>query len=182
VHGLRGATRGRSHCHFRNRGTEYLHESVIKWMRGGAQQQCERTLGALGPVRAAAAEGRRSRDCSGPPGRSLTLSFPTVNQGCTALLYGRAVRLPSKNAGFLPGQKKWCCMCGVQHGAVSYKSRLPATAQAQKVAEGAALALAPNISASSRPLIRMFSQKVGPHPHTFGQRCEYRRPPPATRG
>ena len=91
------------------------------------------------------------------------LAFPTVNRGCTALLYGRAVRLPSKNAGFLPGQKKWCCMCGVQHKAVSYKSRLPATAQAQKVAEGAALALAPNISASSRPLIVMFSQKVGPH-------------------
>ena len=64
------------------------------------------------------------------------LAFPTVNWGGTALLYGRTVRLTAKNAGFLPGQKKWCCMCGVQHEAVSYKSRQPATAQARRVAEG----------------------------------------------
>jgi hypothetical protein len=41
-----GAGRVRSHCHFRNEGTEYVSESGIKWMSSGAKRQCDRALGA----------------------------------------------------------------------------------------------------------------------------------------
>jgi hypothetical protein len=32
----------RSHCRFRSRGTEYVRESGMKWMSGGAKRQCGR--------------------------------------------------------------------------------------------------------------------------------------------
>jgi hypothetical protein len=37
-------TRVQSHCRFRKRGTEYVSESGIKWMSGGAKRQCDRAL------------------------------------------------------------------------------------------------------------------------------------------
>jgi hypothetical protein len=37
-------TRIRSHCRFRNSGTEYDRESGMKWMRGGTKRQCDRAL------------------------------------------------------------------------------------------------------------------------------------------
>ena len=36
--------RVRSHCRFRNRGTKYVSESGMKWMRGATKRQCDRTL------------------------------------------------------------------------------------------------------------------------------------------
>ena len=36
--------RVRSHCRFRNRGTEYVSGSCIKWIGGGAKRQCDRAL------------------------------------------------------------------------------------------------------------------------------------------
>jgi hypothetical protein len=42
----RPAGRVRSHCRFRNRGTEYVSESGIKWMRAGTKRRC----GARGPA------------------------------------------------------------------------------------------------------------------------------------
>jgi hypothetical protein len=44
--GVHGATRVRSHCRFRNRGTDYLSESGIEWMSGSTKRQCDRALGA----------------------------------------------------------------------------------------------------------------------------------------
>ena len=37
--------RSRSHRRFRNRDTEFLSESVTKWMNGCTQRHCDRTLG-----------------------------------------------------------------------------------------------------------------------------------------
>jgi hypothetical protein len=34
----------RSHCRFRNRGTEYVSTSGMKWMSGGTKRQCDRAL------------------------------------------------------------------------------------------------------------------------------------------
>ena len=34
-HGNGGGIRARSHCHYRNRGTEYVSESGMKWVSGG---------------------------------------------------------------------------------------------------------------------------------------------------
>jgi hypothetical protein len=34
----------RSRCRFRNRGTEYVSESGMKWMGGGTKRQCDRAL------------------------------------------------------------------------------------------------------------------------------------------
>ena len=36
-----GLARGRSHCRFRNRGTEYFSESGVKWMSGSTKRQCD---------------------------------------------------------------------------------------------------------------------------------------------
>ena len=36
--------RVRSHCRFRDRGTEYGNKSGIKWMSGGTKRQCDRAL------------------------------------------------------------------------------------------------------------------------------------------
>ena len=36
--------RVRSHCRFRNRGTEYVSKTEIKWMSGGAKRPCDRAL------------------------------------------------------------------------------------------------------------------------------------------
>ena len=36
--------RVRSHCRFRNRGTEYVSEYGIKWTRGSLKRQCDRAL------------------------------------------------------------------------------------------------------------------------------------------
>ena len=36
--------RVRSHCRFKNRGTEYVSESVMKWMSGGTKRECDRAL------------------------------------------------------------------------------------------------------------------------------------------
>ena len=33
--------RVRSHCRFRNRGTKYVSESGMKWMRGNTKRQCD---------------------------------------------------------------------------------------------------------------------------------------------
>ena len=41
--------RVRSYCHFRNRYTEYVSYSGMKWMSGGAKRQCDRALAALSP-------------------------------------------------------------------------------------------------------------------------------------
>ena len=38
----------RSHCRFRNRGTEYVSKSGMKWMSGGAKRQCGRALAWTG--------------------------------------------------------------------------------------------------------------------------------------
>jgi hypothetical protein len=43
--GAGGPPRVRSHCRFRNRGTDYISESGMKWMSGGAKRQCDRALG-----------------------------------------------------------------------------------------------------------------------------------------
>jgi hypothetical protein len=41
----KGAPPGiRSHCRFRNRSTEYVSESGMKWMSGGTKRQCGRAL------------------------------------------------------------------------------------------------------------------------------------------
>jgi hypothetical protein len=58
--------RVRSHCRFRNRGTEYVTESGMKWMSGGAKRQCGRVLrwtmsGSLAPSAAASARLKASR-------------------------------------------------------------------------------------------------------------------------
>jgi hypothetical protein len=37
-------SRVRSHCRFRNRGTDSLSKSVIKWMSDGTKRQCDQTL------------------------------------------------------------------------------------------------------------------------------------------
>ena len=34
--------RGRSHCHFRNRGTDYVSDSGMKWMSSSTKRQCDR--------------------------------------------------------------------------------------------------------------------------------------------
>jgi hypothetical protein len=44
----RGRPGVRSHCRFRNRGTEYVSEYGIKWISGGAKRQCDRALGRPG--------------------------------------------------------------------------------------------------------------------------------------
>jgi hypothetical protein len=46
VRSPRRAPRVRSHCRFRNSGTEYVSDSGVKWMRGGTQRQCDRALRA----------------------------------------------------------------------------------------------------------------------------------------
>jgi hypothetical protein len=43
--GAGGEPRVRSPCRFRNRGTEYVSESCIKWMRSRTKRQCNRALG-----------------------------------------------------------------------------------------------------------------------------------------
>jgi hypothetical protein len=40
----RAGPRVRSHCRFRNRGTDYLGESGMKWMSGCTKRQCDRAL------------------------------------------------------------------------------------------------------------------------------------------
>jgi hypothetical protein len=40
------APRVRSHCRFRNRGTDYLSTSCMKWMSGNAKRRCDRALSA----------------------------------------------------------------------------------------------------------------------------------------
>ena len=37
-------SRVRPHCHFRNRRTEYISESGMKWISGGTKRQCDRAL------------------------------------------------------------------------------------------------------------------------------------------
>ena len=39
-----GRARVRSHCRFRNRGTEYVRTFVMEWMGGGTSRQCDRAL------------------------------------------------------------------------------------------------------------------------------------------
>jgi hypothetical protein len=43
----RQGPRVRSHCRFRNRGTEYVSESGKKWMQGSTKRQCDRALQGL---------------------------------------------------------------------------------------------------------------------------------------
>ena len=43
----------RSHCRFRNRGTEYVGESGIKWMSGGTKRQRGQALGLPSVTRTA---------------------------------------------------------------------------------------------------------------------------------
>ena len=38
------APRVRSHCRFRNRGTDYVRESGMKWMNASTKRQCDRAL------------------------------------------------------------------------------------------------------------------------------------------
>jgi hypothetical protein len=40
-----GRRRVRSHCRCRNRGTEYVSESGVKWFSGSTERQCDRALG-----------------------------------------------------------------------------------------------------------------------------------------
>ena len=40
----RSSPRVRPHCRFRNRGTDYISESGIKWMGGSTKRQCARAL------------------------------------------------------------------------------------------------------------------------------------------
>jgi hypothetical protein len=40
-----GVPRVRLHCRFRNRGTEYVSKSGMKWMGGSTKRQCDRALG-----------------------------------------------------------------------------------------------------------------------------------------
>jgi hypothetical protein len=47
--------RVRSHCCFRNRGTEYISESGIKWMSGSTTRQCDRALSEPSSGRSSAA-------------------------------------------------------------------------------------------------------------------------------
>jgi hypothetical protein len=50
----------RSHCRFRNTGTEYVSESGVRRMSGSTKRQCNRALAP--PARAAASSaGRRAR-------------------------------------------------------------------------------------------------------------------------
>jgi hypothetical protein len=44
AHSNRARRRARSNCQFRNRGTDYISESGMKWMSGGARRQCDRAL------------------------------------------------------------------------------------------------------------------------------------------
>ena len=48
--GAGGVLRVRSHHRFRNRGTDYVSESGMKWMSGGTKRQCDRALGVLPPA------------------------------------------------------------------------------------------------------------------------------------
>jgi hypothetical protein len=43
--------RVRSHCRFRNRGTEYVGDSGITWMSASTKRQCDRALVELRQVR-----------------------------------------------------------------------------------------------------------------------------------
>jgi hypothetical protein len=43
----RGPARVRSHCRFRNRGTEYVSRCGIKWMSGRTERRCDRALRTL---------------------------------------------------------------------------------------------------------------------------------------
>ena len=56
VQATQNLRRVRSHCRFRNRGTEYVSEFGIKWLSGGAKRQCDR---ALAEPHAARAGGQR---------------------------------------------------------------------------------------------------------------------------
>ena len=61
----RSAPRVRSHWRFRNKGTEYVSNSGIKWMRCGTKRQCDRALAAppwmaCAGTRRACSRGRRS--------------------------------------------------------------------------------------------------------------------------
>jgi hypothetical protein len=49
---LLAGLRVRSHCRFRNRGTEYASEYGMKWMSGCTKRQCDRALAGLRNVRA----------------------------------------------------------------------------------------------------------------------------------
>jgi hypothetical protein len=76
--GWRRATAGpapriRSQCRFRNRGTDYLSESGIKWTSGSAKGQCDRARPAPASPPARAPQGRcepplrSTRRCPRPP-------------------------------------------------------------------------------------------------------------------
>jgi hypothetical protein len=54
---LKALARVRSHCRFRNRGTEYVSESGVKRMNGSRKRQCERAL--------ASAHARLCGECAG---------------------------------------------------------------------------------------------------------------------
>ena len=41
------SARVRSHCRFRNRGTEYFSYSGIKWMSSSTKRQCDRALDSV---------------------------------------------------------------------------------------------------------------------------------------
>jgi hypothetical protein len=50
---LHADLRVRLHCRFRNRGTKYVSDSVIKWASGGAKRQCDLALADLFHVQVA---------------------------------------------------------------------------------------------------------------------------------
>jgi hypothetical protein len=106
---LGGPGRARSHCRFRNRGTEYVSESSMKWMSGGTKRQCDRTLPrARGTASSASREGicLRIAGLLGLPGRLSGLRIFHSNSVLYAAFLWVRRALKSKNGGFRPGQRR----------------------------------------------------------------------------
>jgi hypothetical protein len=75
----------RSHCHFNNRGTEYLSESGMKCTSSSAKRQCDRALPSRGGPPAARPPPRARR----PPRRSAPRRGPWSRPGRARAAYTR---------------------------------------------------------------------------------------------
>jgi hypothetical protein len=77
----RARTRVRSHCRFRNRGTEYVRDFGIKWMSSSTKRRCDRAL-ARTPGSEVGLEvdflrgEQRGVDCPGPELSEMAVKRP----------------------------------------------------------------------------------------------------------